>query len=216
MRVPALIMAGGKGKRLGLATEKPLLPFLGKPLVDWVVEAVESSKKISEFYIITSESTPETEEKCLKDGLKVIRTAGKGYHDDLKQAILKAQLDCPVLTISTDLPAVTGKFLDRIISIYEHSGKDALTVLVPLKKREELELSISSPYYYKGVAYAISGVNLIDGAKILKDKLDEWAVITEEIEAALNVNTLNDLSVAEKILNQLRSNLSPKNRKYIL
>ncbi len=206
MKVPALIMAGGKGKRMGIATEKPLLPFLGKPLIDWVVEAVEASKNISEFYIVTSESTPETEEKCLKESLKVIRTAGKSYHDDLKQAILTGQLDCPVLTITVDLPAVTGRFLDKVISIYEHSRKDALTVLIPLKKREELELSVSPLYHYKGTAYAISGINLLNGAKILEEKLSEWAVITEEIEAALNVNTRNDLSVAEKILSRLERN----------
>ena len=39
MMVPALIMAGGKGSRMGLPTEKPMLPFLGKPLIDWVAEA---------------------------------------------------------------------------------------------------------------------------------------------------------------------------------
>jgi len=33
--IPAFIMAGGKGSRMGLPTEKPLLPFLGKPLIDW-------------------------------------------------------------------------------------------------------------------------------------------------------------------------------------
>ena len=47
MKVPALIMAGGKGKRMGLSVEKPLLLFLGKPLLDWVVEAVASAEKIS-------------------------------------------------------------------------------------------------------------------------------------------------------------------------
>lgn len=46
MKIPALIMVGGKGKRIGLSVEKPLIPFLGKPLVDWVVDAVKSSKKI--------------------------------------------------------------------------------------------------------------------------------------------------------------------------
>ncbi len=204
MKVPVLIMAGGKGKRMGVTIEKPLLHFLGNPLIDRVVKAVKASKKISEVYIVTSENTPETEKKCLKDGLNVIRTAGKGYHDDLKQAILEAQLDCPVLTIPADLPAVTGKFLDKIISVYEHSGKDTLTVLVPLKKREELGLSVSSTCQYKGATYTASGVNLIDGAKILEEKLDELAVITEEIEATLNVNTLNDLSMAEKIMNKLR------------
>ena len=49
MKVPALIMAGGKGKRMGLPTEKPLLPFLGKPLIDWVVEAVWMQRKFPSF-----------------------------------------------------------------------------------------------------------------------------------------------------------------------
>jgi adenosylcobinamide-phosphate guanylyltransferase len=205
MKVPALIMAGGRGKRLGLAVEKPLLAFLGKALIERVVEAVESAEKISEFYVVTSENTPKTEEKCLKAGLKVIRTDAKGYHDDLKQAIMKAQLRGPVLTVSSDLPALTGKFLDKVVSFYEKSGRDAVTVLVSIKKREELELSVSSVYDYEGVAYAVSGVNLIDGSKISEDKIDEFAMVTEEIDAALNVNTLEDLDIGQKIMKKRES-----------
>ena len=205
MRVPALIMAGGKGKRVGLTIEKPLLPFLGKPLIEWVVEAVKSAKKISGFYIVTSGNTPETEEKCLKEGLKVIRTDGKGYHDDLVQAILQAQLRCPVLTIPADLPALTGRFLDKVISAFEDYGKDALAVFVPIKTREELELSVSSTDEYKGVWYAVSGVNIINGAKIQDEgKIDTSAIITEEIEVLLNINTLKDLDIAEKIMQRQR------------
>lgn len=207
MRVPALIMAGGKSKRMELAIEKPLLPFLGRPLIEWVVEAVRSSEKVSEFYIVTSENALETEKKCLKDGLKIIRTDGKDYHDDLKQAILKAKLHCPVLTIPADLPALTGKFLDRIISIYEKNGKDALAVFVPLEKREELELSVDSTDEFQGVFYAVSGVNIINGAKILVEgKLDTGALITGEIEVLLNINTLKDLAIAEKILGESKKN----------
>lgn len=203
MKIPALIMAGGKSKRMELAIEKPLLPFLGRPLIEWVVEAVRSSEKVSEFYIVTSENALETEKKCLKDGLKTIRTDGKDYHDDLKQAILKAKLHCPVLTIPADLPALTGKFLDRIISIYEKNGKDALAVFVPLEKREELELSVDSTDEFEGVFYAVSGVNIINGAKILVEgKLDTGALITGEIEVLLNINTLKDLAIAEKILGE--------------
>ena len=207
MRVPALIMAGGKSKRMKLAIEKPLFPFLGRPLIEWVVEAVRSSEKVSEFYIITSENALETEKKCLKDDLKIIRTDGKDYHDDLKQAILKAKLHCPVLTIPADLPALTGKFLDRIISIYEKNGKDALAVFVPLEKREELELSVDSTDEFEGVFYAVSGVNIINGAKILVEgKLDTGALITGEIEVLLNINTLKDLAIAEKILGESKKN----------
>jgi adenosylcobinamide-phosphate guanylyltransferase len=200
VKVPALIMAGGKSKRIGLAIEKPLLPFLNRPLIEWVVEAVKSSSKISECYVVTSENAPETEKKCLKDGLKVIRTDGRGYHDDLKQAILEAQLHCPVLTIPADLPAVTGKFLDKVITAYEDCGKDALAVFVPISTREALELSVSSTDLHRGVLYAVSGVNIINGAKILEEKIDTSAIITGEIEVLLNINTLRDLDIAEKIM----------------
>jgi adenosylcobinamide-phosphate guanylyltransferase len=207
MKVPALIMAGGKSKRMELTIEKPLLPFLGKPLMEWVVEAVKSSKKVSEFCIVTSENAPETEKKCLKDGLKVIRTDGKGYHDDLKQAILEAQLQCPVLTIPADLPAVTGKFLDKVVTAYEDCGKDALAVFVPISTRVRLELSVSSTDYHKGILYAVSGVNIINGARIQDEgKIDTSAIITEEVEVLLNINTLKDLAIAEKILHELKKN----------
>ena len=93
MKVPALVMAGGKGSRMGLPTEKPLLPFLGKPLIDWVAEAILDAKKVSEFYVITSANTPQTEQHCQSKGWKVLHTDAKGYHNDLKQAVSMARSD---------------------------------------------------------------------------------------------------------------------------
>jgi molybdopterin-guanine dinucleotide biosynthesis protein A len=52
MKVPALILAGGKGRRLEQPIEKPLIDFLGKPFIDCVVEAVKASKSISTFYVV--------------------------------------------------------------------------------------------------------------------------------------------------------------------
>ena len=207
MKVPTLIMAGGKGKRMGLPVEKPLLPFLGKPLIDWVAEAVESATKVSEFYVVTSGNTPETEKHCKTKGWKILHTDAKGYHDDLKQAVHDADLTGAILTIPADVPAVTGKFLDKVISAFEASGKDFLAVFVPIEKRERLGLSISSTDEYKGVWYAVSGVNIINGAKIQeKGKVETSAIITEEIEVLLNVNTLKDLEVAEKMMREVKAN----------
>jgi adenosylcobinamide-phosphate guanylyltransferase len=205
MKIPALIMVGGKGKRIESSIEKPLIPFLGKPLVDWVVDAVRSSKKISEFYMVTSCNTPETEKKLKKEGLKILRTDGKGYHDDLKQAVLKAKLFGPILTMPADLPAITANALDKIISVFEKSGKDYLAVFVPIEKREVLELSVSSTDEYQGVWYAVSGVNIINGAKInVEGKIETAAIITDEIEVLLNINTLKDLEIAQKIMKQTK------------
>jgi len=205
MRITALVMAGGLGKRMKLTVEKPLVWFMGKPLIERVVEAVKSASKISEFYIVTSPNTPETEAKCLKEGLHIVRTDGKGYHNDLVQAITKANLLSPVLIIPSDLPALTGKFLDRVISAFEKRRKDALAVFVPIKTRERFRLSISSTDEYKGTWYAVSGVNIINGSRIRDEgKIATSAIISEEIEVLLNINTQNDLVIAEEIITNAR------------
>ena len=201
MKLPALIMAGGKGSRMGLPVEKPLLMFLGKPLVDWVAQAVADAGKVSEFYVVTSANTPETEKHCLGMGWKVLRTDAKGYHNDLKQAVLKANLTGPVLTMPSDVPAITGQFLDKVIEAFEICGKDFLAVFVPIKKRQDLGLSISSTDEHKGEWYAVSGVNIINSAKIQGEgKIETSAIITEETEVLLNINTTKDLEIAEKIM----------------
>lgn len=207
MKVPALIMAGGKGKRMGLPAEKPLLLFLGTPMVDWVAEAVASAQKVSEFYVVTSANTPETERHCLSRGWKILRTGAKGYHEDLKQAVSDAGLSGAVLTIPADLPAVTRKFLDKVIGEFEMCGKDFLAVFVPIEKREALGLSISSTDEYKDVWYAVSGVNIVNGTKIQSEgKIETGAFITDETEVLLNINTLKDLRLSEKIMRQLWKN----------
>ena len=200
MRIPTLIMAGGKGKRIRGTVEKPLLPVLDKSLIERTIKAVKDSGRISSFYIVTSKNTHNTEEWCLMGGFNVIRTDGKGYHSDLKQAILETRLDGPVLVVSYDLPALTGSYLDTVVSTYESANKDALRVLVPLRSRVELGLSSSSKSEHQGKMYVVSGINILNGAKILEKKLDEHTMVTESLEASLNVNTPKDLEIAEKLL----------------
>ena len=201
MKIPALIMAGGKGTRMSLPTEKPLLPLLGKPLVDWVAEAVASAKNVAEFYVVTSPNTLETEKHCQNKGWKILHTDAKGYHNDLKQATFMAGLMGPVLTIPADSPAITNKFLDKIISQFEACSKDFYAVFVPIQTREGLGLSVDSTDEYKGEWYAVTGVNIVNGNKIQSEgKIETSALITEETEVLLNINTLKDLQIAEKIM----------------
>jgi adenosylcobinamide-phosphate guanylyltransferase len=202
VKVPALVMAGGMGRRMGsLPVEKPLLEFLGKPLLDWVVDAVDSADNVSMFYIVTSANTPETEKHCTMKGWKVLRTDAKGYHEDLKQAVRMAGLQGPVLTIPADLPAVTGAFLDKVVGAFETCGKDFLAVFVPIMVRERLGLSVSSTDEFRGVWHAVSGVNIVDAEKIQgEDKIETDAIITEEVEVLLNINTPKDLEISERIM----------------
>jgi GTP:adenosylcobinamide-phosphate guanylyltransferase len=99
------------------------------------------------------------------------------------------------------VPAITGPILDKVVKAFEDSGKDFLAVFVPIEKRQALGLSISSTDEYKGVWYAVSGVNVINGARVLAEgKIETAAIITEETEVVLNVNTTKDFEIAEKLI----------------
>jgi uncharacterized protein (TIGR00454 family) len=205
MQIVALIMAGGRGTRFSKDIEKPMAKLLGKSLIRRVIEATKASKRISETYVAVTSSNYQTAEEATKASAKVVETEGKGYHADLREAILKLNLTCPILTISSDLPLLNGEFLDETIAKYENSRKPSLTVLVPVEQYQKYGLCPTSLEIRKG-NHAVSGINIVHGKRILEehpqDDLQEEILICTKPEAIINVNTLEDLKSARKYLLQ--------------
>jgi adenosylcobinamide-phosphate guanylyltransferase len=199
VRIIALIMAGGKGTRFGGDIEKPMAQFMGKPLIRIVIEATKESKMVAETYVAVTSFSQKTAQEARKASVKVVETDGKGYHADLQQAIQDANLRCPVLVISADLPLLSGEFLDEIIGRYEESGKSALTVLIPEEVCRKYGVSGVSPYEHEGKMYAVSGINIIDGNKILEEQEQE-VVVSSRPEAVFTVNASKDLEAAKNYL----------------
>jgi adenosylcobinamide-phosphate guanylyltransferase len=203
MRIVALIMAGGKGTRFGGDNEKPMAQFNGKSLIRRVIEAVKESERISETYVAVTSHSPKTAQEAKKSSVKVIETDGRGYHADIKQAVQAAKIKCPVLIVSADLPLLSGVFLDEIIGEYEESGKPALTVMIPEEALMEYGLSAVTSYEEEGKVYAVSGINVIDGRRILEEQEQE-VVVSGRPEAVFTVNSLEDLEAAKKYLLRIK------------
>jgi adenosylcobinamide-phosphate guanylyltransferase len=199
MRVVALIMAGGKGTRFGGDSEKPMAQFNGKPLIRRVIEATKESERISETYVAVTSYSPKTAQEAKKASVKVIKTDGRGYHADIKQAVQAAKIKCSVLIVSADLPLLSGAFLDEVIGEYEESGKPALTVMIPEEALMKYGLSAVTSYEEEGKVYAVSGINVIDGRRILEEQEQE-VVVSGRPEAVFTVNSLEDLEAAKKYL----------------
>ena len=199
MCIVALIMAGGKGTRFARDIEKPMAIFNGKPLIRRVIEATQESERIKETYVAITATSPRTAEEAKKESVKVILTAGKGYHEDLQQAIKDAKLACPVLIISADLPLLSGEFLDEIIKKYIQSEKPALTVMIPEEVFHKYGISAVSLYEFNGRMYAVSGINIMDGQRILEEQEQE-VVISSRPEAVFTINSQKDLEIAKNYL----------------
>ncbi len=199
-------MAGGKGTRFGGDTEKQMSKFMGKPLIRRVIEATKESKKITGIYVAVTAYSPKTAQEAAKTSVKVIETNGQGYHADVQQAVQEANLTGPVLIISADLPLLNGEFLDEIIEEYEESGKPALTVMIPEEAFREYGLSAVSLYEHEGKMYAVSGINIIDGQRILEEQEQE-VIASKRPEAVFTVNSLKDLESAKNYLLRTKKDL---------
>ncbi len=194
-------MAGGKGTRFSNKMEKPMALFMGKPLIRRVIDATKQAKKISEIYVAVTSISPKTTQEAKKAGVIVVETDGNGYHEDVQQAVQKAKLISPVLIISSDLPLVSGEFLDKIISKYEQLGKPALTVMIPEEAFLKFGLEAVSLYEHEGKRYAVSGINVIDGKRILEEQ-EQQIVSSSRPEAVFTVNSIKDLETVKNYVSK--------------
>ena len=56
----ALIMAGGKGTRMNLDCEKPMVEVNNKPMINYVVDALLESRYVDKILVAVSDNTPLT------------------------------------------------------------------------------------------------------------------------------------------------------------
>jgi len=213
MGVTALVMAGGKGSRMVLREEKPLLKVGAKPMIEHVLEALKEAKKIDEIVVAVSKHTPNTAKFVERFSVKVLKTPGKGFCKDMGHAVRKLSLDT-VITVSADLPLITGKIIDEIIERYRLCNKPALTVAVPMETKERFGLGGEYVIEAGDKRLVPAGINVIDGRRIDEGMLEEEICVIDVEEVALNVNTLQELEIVEGLFAERFSGGLSHSKKY--
>ena len=200
MGVTALVMAGGKGTRMQIAEEKPLIKVCGKPVIEYVLEALRNAKKIDSIIVATTCCTPKTAKFINQQSVKLVETPGKDYVSDMGYVAQKLKLGV-FLAIAADLPLVSSEALDAIVERYERCGKPALTVAVPLETKNKLGMSVEYSFRIDGKEVVPAGINVIDGHKRYGDEwLDQDICLLDMDELAVNINTIQELRLAERLM----------------
>ena len=107
-----LIMAGGKGTRMGLPEEKLLLKYK-KPTIIHVIESLQESQCFTKIFAATSPNSPNTQ-TLVSQHVEIIKTNGDGYVDDLNYALSK--LDDFVFVVSGDLPLLDKTIIQELVA----------------------------------------------------------------------------------------------------
>jgi len=199
MSVTALLMAGGKGSRMQHSEEKPLILLWGRPIIEPVIRSLQNAKLVESIVVAVSHNTPKTAAFAAKFPVKVVPTPGNGYIQDLQYLARQLRLR-KMLTVAADLPLITGEIIDEIVKKYHSCGKPALAVVTSLATKQKLGLGSEHAFPVAGETVVPVGINVVDGQKIESDELEQEVLLMNKIEVAVNINTLEELALAEKLI----------------
>lgn len=197
-------MAGGKGERLKINIEKPLLPIGDEPIIKKIIDALKETPSIRKIVVTVSPRTTNTKAYLSSiNGIHILETEGMGYHEDLKKSI-KALGSGLFIIISADLPFLSPNIINFIIKKYLEKKKPALTVMVPLSGVLKYGLVPTHMVKLKGFYFVPCGINVIDGTKIDEPYIDEAILIMKNPRLYFNINTYLDYLKALKYFKKFK------------
>lgn len=182
------------------AGEKPMLPVLGRPMIDRVLEALEGAQGVSMVHVSVSDNTPGTASYLREKGVSLIATSGRGYCEDLNEAMSMIDADM-VMVCPADLPLITSQGIEKVVSEAWRSAAGSFCVTVPEELMRSLGMELTYSLEVHGKRVVLCGVSVVDRQAMLTGReLEQDYMVTEEEGFALNVNTMGDLQRAEHAL----------------
>ena len=119
----AVLMAGGLGTRMRSAVPKHFHPILGRPMVDWIIEAGRAAGA-DPLVVVAS---PATKDEFAASGVTVaVQEQALGTGDAVRSARdALAGHDGDVLILSGDTPLLTAELLRELVEAHHRADADA-------------------------------------------------------------------------------------------
>ncbi len=193
----ALVMAGGKGTRMGFCgVEKPMIEVGGVYTVERVVNALKDSRNIDRILVSVSPNTPDTERYMKEIGIETIRTSGEDYVEDLHDAFGILDGDY-VLTCPSDMPLLRSFTVDAFVDYFQKNPDDSMTAIIEEDVVTKSGFTPSYDFDMDGKKWVLSGMNIMDRKKILADEVLNYSYfMTDWVDLAINMNTEYELQIA--------------------
>jgi 2-C-methyl-D-erythritol 4-phosphate cytidylyltransferase len=127
MAAVALIVAAGRGERLGTGRPKALLTVAGRPMLEWSVQALRGVASVERIVV----ALPGDELAAAPDG--TVAVAGGMHRSQSVLAALRASGDGdPVIVHDAARPLAAPELFLRALAELESSGADAVVAAMPV------------------------------------------------------------------------------------
>ena len=204
--VDALVTAGGRGSRMrDVPGEKPIVPLLGRPMIDHVLGALRQASGVGRLHVSVSDNVPMTERHLRDAGVEVVPTSGAGYVADLQEALAHVRSE-HVLICPADMPLLTANGIESVLSYFKRADVESLSVAVPAVIVRTVGAVPSYTLEVDGREVVVCGVSIVHRETMLSGAtLSQGFMVTEDVQFALNVNTREELARAEGMLRKQRA-----------
>lgn len=221
--INCVLMCGGNGSRLKANSiakiEKPLLELKNKSLIEYMIEAIQNSKKNFKIYAAVSNNTVKTKEFLRSRYFNVVtlvETTGTGFSIDYLNVLrfFKGKenkekngtqdfVNNKILFLPADLPLISSKTIDEITDLKQIYP--SITIVVDKKIFIQNNFVPSSfVTEISKIDHCFTGISLLDfhtaaGLENV-DQIREGPMIMNNLELVYNINTIGDLKRAEKFI----------------
>jgi len=192
----ALILAGGKGSRLGIG-EKPLVDICGKPMLARVLDAFTQAD--IEAIVVVSSRTPMTLNYLRAQGIPFYRARGWGYVEDIVEAATALDVLVPFFTSVSDIPCLRPDHIKTIQDVYLAQKEPALSCWVPRELCPDSGCRTDFTEIVDGVPSVPAGVNILSGERIRLPQ-EENRFLLRDTALTRNVNTPQDLAELRRVV----------------
>jgi 2-C-methyl-D-erythritol 4-phosphate cytidylyltransferase len=215
----ALILAAGRGERLGAGTPKALVELGGRPLLQWSVDALRGVRSIEQIVVALP---PGASAPAGTIGVP----GGAVRSESVRNALAAAGPGDPVLVHDAARPLATAELAERVIEAALREGVDGAIAAAPLtdtvkrvdEGRAVLETidrtglwAVQTPQVFRRAALE-RALDVPDDV-LAQATDDAWLVeraggrvlVVEAPRENLKVTTPLDLALAEMLIGSLRA-----------
>jgi len=179
----AVVVAGGTAERFGRSGGKQLAPLVGRPVLSWVLDALDTSGAIDLIVVVCAPDRADEYRSIAVEPLElrtpVIYAAGGSTRRESVASGLAALPDSVVTVLVHDgaRPLVTGDLIVAALSAFERSGADGLVVGHP----------------------SIDTLKIAEGPRVVETPPREsfWAVQTPQVFSAEALKAAHRLAIAD-------------------
>src|SRR5205807_6893757 len=123
----ALIVAAGRGERLGSGRPKALVMLAGRPMLEWSVAALRLVGAVERIVV----ALPPGELEAAPPGTEAV--AGGGVRSQsVREALRATGEEDPVIVHDAARPLATTELFERTLEVLQRSGADAAIAAAPV------------------------------------------------------------------------------------